>query len=159
MCIFKIILLFFFHIFNNNCEDEIVGAEPSGRNCRSAIVSAQLSSRNWLCAQLSCAQLSGRNCLGSIVWRANVGVPTRFTVEISSSPSCTCTDFKNNGAASNCVHVLFVLVFALKCTDKKVLVRRQMSKEEMENLMDAPLEIPDIIAAKVKAKSKSEMLG
>ena len=94
-----------------------------------------------------------------VLCKNSIAGTARFTVEISSSPSCTCTDFKNNGDASNCVHILFVLVFALKCTDREVLVRRQMSKEEMEKLMAAPLEIPDSIAAKLKAKSKSEMLG
>ena len=93
------------------------------------------------------------------VKNSSVGT-TRFKVAISLSPSCTCPDFKKNGGATNCVHILFVLIFALKCRDKKTLVRRQFSTEEINGLMATPLVIPDSIAAKLpKKRTKSDILA
>lgn len=46
-----------------------------------------------------------------------------YKVIICNTPSCTCPDFHKNGAYVLCKHLLFILMFVLKCQNKELLTQ------------------------------------
>lgn len=54
---------------------------------------------------------------------------------------------------------MHILCLLLNCTDKKILVQRQYSRDEMNKFMAVPLVVPEELAAKPsKGRNKFEIL-
>ena len=82
-----------------------------------------------------------------------------YKVQICSILDCDCADFVANGEATNCVHLIFAMLYAMNCSNKDILSKKNMEKEDLDILMSSPIKVPDTIqAAKKKSKKWVEYI-
>ena len=79
-----------------------------------------------------------------------------YKVQICSILDCDCADFAANGEATNCVHLIFAMLYAMNCSNKDILSKKNMEKEDLDILTSSPIKVPDAIQA-AKKKSKKWM--
>ena len=71
----------------------------------------------------------------------NSNSKTNYEVQISSVPSCTCSDFRDYGTKVFCPHILFILLVVLKGNDlKEAMKNRFLSDDYVKNLLSNQVE-------------------
>ena len=57
-----------------------------------------------------------------------------YLVVICNTPSCTCPDFRKNGSKSLCKHILFVLIFVLRCCDQN-MYKQHIGDDDLKQIL------------------------